>query len=96
MSFFFFEILIELVVKFWIETNNDPGLNISFFRFNMVLDLLVAKNGIVDIKVVIDMQGWSFSHLTKVNITAMKKFLHYLQVKSQNTIKRELSAFFCY
>lgn len=62
----------------------------------MVLDLLVAKNGIVDIKVVIDMQGWSFSHLTKVNITAMKKFLHYLQVKSQNTIKRELSAFFCY
>lgn len=46
----------------------------------MVLDLLVTKKGIVDIKVVIDMQGWSFSHLTKVNISAMRKFLQYLQV----------------
>lgn len=52
----------------------------------MVLDLLVAKNGIVDIKVVIDMQGWSFSHLTKVNITAMRKFLHYLQVKFETQL----------
>lgn len=48
----------------------------------MVLDLLVAKKGIVDIKVVMDMQGWSFSHLTKVSISAMRKFVHYLQVNT--------------
>lgn len=59
----------------------------SFHRFNMVLDFLLAQYGIIDIKVVIDMHGWSFSHLTKVNIAAMRKFLHYLQVKIESAKK---------
>lgn len=56
--------------------------SIKFYcRLNMVLDLVIAKYGIIDIQVVVDMHGWSFSHLTKVNITSTRKFLHYLQVK---------------
>lgn len=47
----------------------------------MVLDYLLARDGIcAGYAMVIDMAGSTFSHMTKVNIIAMRKFLFYVQV----------------
>lgn len=46
----------------------------------MVLDLLIAKYGVTKLNIVFDMNGVTFTHLTKMNISALKKFVHVLQV----------------
>lgn len=47
----------------------------------MVLDYLLARDGISEgYAMVIDMEGSTFSHLTKVSIVTMRKFLFYVQV----------------
>lgn len=49
----------------------------------MVLDYLLARDGIcAGYAMVIDMDGSTFSHMTKVSIVAMRKFLFYVQVIS--------------
>lgn len=48
----------------------------------MVTDLWLAQDGIAEgHAIVIDMEGSTLSHLARVNIIAMKKFMYYIQVK---------------
>ncbi|XP_031637357.1 alpha-tocopherol transfer protein-like [Contarinia nasturtii] len=48
--------------------------------FSMVADLLLAQDGIAEgHAIIIDMEGSTLSHLAKVNILAMKKFMFYIQ-----------------
>lgn len=50
----------------------------------MVTDLWLAKEGIATgHSLVIDMEGSTLAHLTKVNLLAMKKFMYYIQVKKE-------------
>lgn len=54
---------------------------IPFRRFAMVTDLWLAQDGIAEgHAIVIDMEGSTLSHLARVNIIAMKKFMYYIQV----------------
>lgn len=47
----------------------------------MVTDLFLAQDGIAEgDAIVIDMEGSTLSHLARVNIIAMKKFMFYIQV----------------
>lgn len=47
----------------------------------MVTDLWLAQDGIAEgHAIVIDMEGSTLSHLARVNIIAMKKFMYYIQV----------------
>lgn len=47
----------------------------------MLLDYWLAKEGPAEgYAFVMDMEGMSLSHMTKVNIAAMRKNLHYVQV----------------
>lgn len=48
----------------------------------MVLDYWMTRDGIAEgFAIVFDMTGSTFSHLTKVNIGVMRKFLYYVQVR---------------
>lgn len=50
--------------------------------FCMVTDMWLAKEGIAaGHSLVVDMEGSTLAHLTKVNLLAMKKFMYYIQVK---------------
>lgn len=47
----------------------------------MIADLWLVQSGIADgHAIVVDMEGCTLTHLTKVNIIAMKKFMFYIQV----------------
>lgn len=47
----------------------------------MVTDLWLMQDGLAEgHSIVVDMEGSSLSHLAKVNILAMKKFMYYIQV----------------
>lgn len=47
----------------------------------MVTDLWLAQDGIAEgHAIVIDMDGSTLSHLARVNIIALKKFMFYIQV----------------
>lgn len=47
----------------------------------MITDLWLAQDGLADgHAIVVDMEGSSLSHLAKVNIIAVKKFMYYIQV----------------
>lgn len=47
----------------------------------MVTDLWLAQDGIAEgHAIIIDMEGSTLSHLARVNIIAMKKFMYYIQV----------------
>lgn len=49
--------------------------------FAMIADLWLMQSGIADgHAIVVDMEGSTLAHLTKVNLMAMKKFLFYIQV----------------
>lgn len=51
------------------------------FSYNMALDYWVARDGIAEgLAIILDMDGTKLSHLTKVNIASMRKFLFYVQV----------------
>lgn len=51
-------------------------------RFAMITDLWLAQDGLAEgHEIVVDMEGSSLSHLSKVNIISMKKFMYYIQVK---------------
>lgn len=53
-----------------------------FYRFAMVTDLGLPQDGIAEGHcIVVDMDGATLSHLAKVNIIAMKKFMFYIQVR---------------
>lgn len=47
----------------------------------MITDLWLAREDVVEGYVfVLDMEGATLAHLAKVNLIAMKKFMHYIQV----------------
>lgn len=47
----------------------------------MITDLWLAQDGLAEgHSIVVDMEGSSLSHLAKVNIISMKKFMYYIQV----------------
>lgn len=47
----------------------------------MIADLWLMQSGIAEgHAIVVDMEGSTLSHLTKVNLTAMRKFMVYIQV----------------
>lgn len=47
----------------------------------MALDYWVARDGIAEgLAIIVDMGGTKLSHLTKINIYTMRKFLFYVQV----------------
>lgn len=47
----------------------------------MVTDLWLMQDGLAEgHSIVVDMEGSSLSHLAKVNILALKKFMYYIQV----------------
>lgn len=55
--------------------------NIQICRFTMATDLLLAQDGIAEgDAIIIDMTGSTLSHLTRVNLMALKKFMFYIQV----------------
>lgn len=50
----------------------------------MITDLWLAQDGLAEgHSIVVDMEGSSLSHLAKVNIISMKKFMYYIQVSVQ-------------
>lgn len=58
----------------------------SISRFTMVTDLFLAQDGIAEgDAIIIDMEGSTLSHLARVNIIAMKKFMFYIQVISSQS-----------
>lgn len=58
----------------------------DFRRFAMVTDLWLMQDGIAEgHSIVIDMEGLTLSHLAKVGLIALKKFMFYIQV--DNTLK---------
>lgn len=53
----------------------------KILRFAMIADLWLVQSGTADgHAIVVDMEGSTLAHLTKVNIVAMRKFLFYIQV----------------
>lgn len=53
----------------------------------MVTDLWLPQDGLAEgHSIVVDMDGATLSHLAKVNIIAMKKFMYYIQVKLHQNV----------
>lgn len=47
----------------------------------MITDLWLSCDGLAEgHEIVVDMDGATLSHLAKVNIISMKKFMYYIQV----------------
>lgn len=62
-----------------------------FHRFTMITDLWLMQDGIAEgHAIVIDMQGSSLSHLAKVGIIGLKKFMFYIQVSYLNSDAYEI------
>lgn len=48
----------------------------------MITDLWLAQDGLAEgHAIAVDMEGTTLSHLAKVNIISLKKFMYYIQVK---------------
>lgn len=51
----------------------------------MITDLWLVQDGVAEgHSIVVDMEGATLSHLAKVNIIALKKFMFYIQVGQIN------------